>query len=36
MGVLIDLDDYRSTEPIYGPEPQFETQIIYLFPEEAA
>ena len=36
MGLLINLDNYRPAEPIYGPEPRFETKIIELFPEEAS
>jgi hypothetical protein len=36
MGIVINLDDCRPTEPIYGPEPRFDTQIIQLFPEEVA
>lgn len=36
MGVLINLDDYRPEQPIYGPEPRFDAQIIQLFPKEAA
>lgn len=36
MGIVINLDDYRPEQPIYGPEPRFDTQIIQLFPKEAA
>lgn len=36
MGVIINLDDYRPTEPIYGPEPKYDTKIIQLYPEEVA
>ena len=36
MGVVINLDDYRSEQTVYGPEPKFDTQIIQLFPEEVA
>lgn len=36
MGVLINLDDYRTEQPVYGPEPKYDTKIIQLFPEEVA
>ncbi len=36
MGVLVNLDDYRVEQTLYGPEPCFDTQIIQLFPEEVA
>lgn len=36
MGLLINLDDYRPAEPIYGPEPKYDTQVIELFPEVVA
>lgn len=36
MGNIINLDDYRSSRPVYGPEPMYDTVVIELFPKECA
>lgn len=36
MATIIYLDNYRATEPVYGPEPHYDTKIIELYPEVSA